>query len=149
MTGALIAGHVNRATGSRTLPDDDSFTGSADHVIGSFPRDTLSVALVATHRAGFGPQTRVFDGARDDARRQLTRAGLRVIDGVAPPSEAILIVVTAPGRTETVADLFRRLGAQSVLTAARRAEQRPSAADMPLLTPDIRLAGEETATSEA
>jgi hypothetical protein len=126
----------------------DAPFGIADHVIGEFPRDALSTALAATHRAGFGPQTRVLDGARDDTRRQLTRAGLRVIEGTPPPSDAILIVVTAPGRTSAVAELFRRLGAESVFLAARRAEQRPASARVPLLTPDIRL-GDEPAPSES
>ena len=126
----------------------DAFSGIADHVIGVFPRDALSTALAATHRAGFGPQTRVLDGARDDATRQLARAGLRVIEGAAPPSDAILIVVTAPGRTSAVTHLFQRLGAESVFLAARRAEQQPASASVPLLTPDIRL-GNEPAPSES
>ena len=54
--------------------------------------------LAATHRAGFGRRS-VFDGARGDTARQLERAGLRVLDGAAPPADAVLIVVTAPGRT--------------------------------------------------
>jgi hypothetical protein len=126
----------------------DGPSGTADHVIGVFPRDAMSAALAATHRAGFGPQTRVLDGARDDATHQLARSGLRIIEGSAPPSDAIVIVVTAPGRTSAVTNLFQRLGAETISLAARRAELRPPVASVPLLTPDIRL-GEEPAPSDA
>ena len=101
-------------------PDAPS-SPAIDHVVGTFPRTELSAALAATHRAGFGPQTRVFDGARGDTARQLERAGLRVLDGAPPATDALLIVVTAPGRTAIVAELFERLGAEAVLLAARGA----------------------------
>jgi hypothetical protein len=110
-----------------------------DHVVGTFARAELSAALAATHRAGFGPQTRVFDGARGDTTRQLERAGLRIQDGAAPPADAILIVVTAPGRTAIVAELFARLGAQSVVLAARGGEEKPAVAVPPSMQPDIRI----------
>jgi hypothetical protein len=77
----------------------ESDASAADHVIGVFARSQLSAALAATHRAGFGPQTRVLDGARGDAARQVERAGLRIVAGDAPSADAVLIVVTAPGRT--------------------------------------------------
>ncbi len=112
---------------------------NVDHVVGTFPRAELSTALAATHRAGFGPQTRVFDGARDDVGRQLERAGLRVLDGAPPPADALLIVVTAPGRTAIVAELFERLGAEAVLLAARRGDDKPAAAPLPSMQPDIRI----------
>ena len=93
----------------------------ADHVIGGFSREALSSALAATHRAGFGPQTRVIDGARGDIGRQLQRLGLRVAWDEPPAADAVLIVVNAPGRTAIVADLFSRLGAKSVVLAGRGA----------------------------
>src|SRR5215210_5628452 len=119
-----------------------------DHVVGTFPRAELSAALAATHRAGFGPQTRVFDGARGDTARQLERAGLRVLDGAAPPADAVLIVVTAPGRTAIVAQLFERLGAESVLLAARGGSEKPASAVPASMQPDIRI-GDVGAASEA
>ena len=121
----------------------------ADHVIGTFPRAELSAALASTHRAGFGPQTRVLDGARGDVARQLTRTGLEVLSGEHPAADAVLIVVTAPGRTNVVADLFARLGAESVLLAARRREQRQGAVTPAPLLPDIRIGDETEAAREA
>jgi hypothetical protein len=120
------------------LPDAAS-SATIDHVVGTFPRAELSAALAATHRAGFGPQTRVFDGARGDTTRQLERAGLRVIDGAPPPADALLIVVTAPGRTAIVAELFEQLGAEAVLLAARRGADKPAASTRAALQPDIRI----------
>lgn len=110
-----------------------------DHVIGAFPRDGLSAALAATHRAGFGPQTRVIDGARGDISKQLARAGLRVPDEDAPPGDGVLIVVTAPGRTAVVAGLFARLGAESVVLAARREGDDRSPDRSASMAPDIRI----------
>jgi hypothetical protein len=119
---------------------------TADHVIAVFPRTALSGALAATHRAGFGPQTRVLDGVRGDVSRQLERAGLAVVAGDRPAADSLLIVVTAPGRTTVVSDLFARLGAESVLLAARRGEERAEPVQPALLVPDIRL-GDETGTA--
>jgi hypothetical protein len=110
-----------------------------DHVIGTFSRAELSAALAATHRAGFGPQTRVLDGARGDTARQLERAGLRLREGVAPPAAAVLIVVTAPGRTAIVAELFSRLGAESVLLASRGGDDKPAEPAPASMQPDIRI----------
>jgi hypothetical protein len=121
---------------------------TADHVIGSFPRDALNSALASTHRAGFGPQTRVLDGVRGDAARQLERAGLRVVAGETPSADALLIVVTAPGRTGIVAELFARLGAEFVSYAARRDVSEPIQANLPLLTPDIRLGDDSGSAPE-
>jgi hypothetical protein len=120
------------------MPPDAASSSASDHVVGTFPRSELSAALAATHRAGFGPQTRVFDGARGDTTRQLERAGLRILAGAAPPADAVLIVVTAPGRTAIVAELFTRLGAESVLLAARR-DEKPAAAMPASMQPDIRI----------
>jgi len=118
---------------------DPASSAAIDHVVATFPRAELSAALAATHRAGFGPQTRVFDGARGDTARQLERAGLRILDGAAPPADAVLIVVTAPGRSATVAELFERLGAESILLAARRGDEKPVPAVPPSMQPDIRI----------
>jgi hypothetical protein len=129
------------------LPEGGS-SPAIDHVVGTFPRTELSAALAATHRAGFGPQTRVFDGARGDTARQLERAGLRVLDGATPPADALLIVVTAPGRTAIVAELFARLGAESVLLAARGGDHKPGPAIPASMQPDIRI-GDAGAAAES
>ena len=121
------------------MPSDSASSPAIDHVVGTFPRAELSAALAATHRAGFGPQTRVFDGARGDTARQLERAGLRILDGAAPAADAVLIVVTAPGRTAIVSELFERLGAESVLLAARGGDDKPVAAPAASMRPDIRI----------
>ena len=127
---------------------DAASSPAIDHVVGTFPRAELSAALAATHRAGFGPQTRVFDGARGDTARQLERAGLRVLDGAPPAADALLIVVTAPGRTAIVAELFERLGAEAVLLAARGGEDKPAAVPPAVLQPDIRI-GDAGVASES
>jgi hypothetical protein len=121
------------------MPPDPASSLAIDHVVATFPRGELSAALAATHRAGFGPQTRVFDGARGETARQLERAGLRMLDGAAPPPDAVLIVVTAPGRTAIVAELFARLGAASVLLAARGGGEKPASAVPASMQPDIRI----------
>jgi hypothetical protein len=120
----------------------------ADHVVGNFARTDLSAALASTHRAGFGPQTRVLDGARGDPARQLERAGLQLVTGESPSADSVLIVVTAPGRTSIVADLFERLGARSVQFAARRGAEARERTQAPVLLPDIRLGSEQGAGSE-
>ncbi|MGH2618500.1 MAG: hypothetical protein ACRDJC_24990 [Thermomicrobiales bacterium] len=122
---------------------------AADHVIGVFPRNKLSTALASTHRAGFGPQTRVIDGTRADVGQQLARAGLRLLDSAAPAADAVLIVVTAPGRTAIVADLFTGLGAETVLFAARIGGERPIPTRTPTMTPDIRIGNDAGAVPEA
>ena len=119
----------------------------ADHVVGVFPRESLNSALASTHRAGFGPQARVLDGARGDSTRQLERAGLQLVSGERPSADALLIVVTAPGRAAIVAELFRRLGATSVQFASRRGTEARERAEAPVLLPDIRIADEHTAES--
>jgi hypothetical protein len=121
------------------MPLDASSSPGIDHVVATFPRAELSAALAATHRAGFGPQTRVFDGARGDIARQLERAGLRILEGAVPPADAVLIVVTAPGRTAIVAQLFQRLGAVSVHMAARGGDDKPDSAVPAAMQPDIRI----------
>ena len=121
------------------MPPGAASSPAIEHVIGTFPRAELSAALAATHRAGFGPQTRVFDGARGDTGRQLERAGLRMLDGAVPPADAVLIVVTAPGRTAVVAALFERLGAESIRLDARGGEDKPAAAVPASMQPDIRI----------
>ena len=120
-----------------------------EHVIGVFARETLSSALAAAHRAGFGPQARVIDGARGDIGQQVQRLGLRVPWKEPPAPDAVLIVVNAPGRTAIVADLFSRLGAEHVELAEGRGVERPVADRVVSLTPDIRIGGEAGAEAES
>ena len=119
----------------------------ADHVIGGFVRESLSSALASTHRAGFGPQTRVIDGARGDIGQQVQRLGLRIPWERELPPDAVLIVVNAPGRTAVVADLFSRLGAELVFLAERRGAEREVADQVVSMSPDVRM--EEGAGSDA
>ena len=66
-----------------------------------------------------------------------------------PPGESLLIVVTAPGRTTIVADLFARLGAESVVFAERRAAGQPITERVVALAPDIRIGEGAGAGSDA
>ena len=114
-------------------------TTTADHVLGEFRREGLSAALAETHRAGFGPQARVIDGARGDIGQQVQRLGLRVPWQGPPAPDAVLIVVNAPGRAAIVADLFARLGADLVVLAERRGAEIAAVDSVVSLSPDIRI----------
>lgn len=109
-----------------------------DHVLGVFARERLSEALSATHRAGFGPNTRVFDGRRSSTASQLARAGLQIAAGANPGPEDLVIVVQAPGRVDRVSELFHQLGAQAV-AQARRAGAHTNGAVRSSLLPDIAI----------
>lgn len=121
-----------------------------DFVLGTFARDDLSHALSATHRAGFGPNTRVFDGNRSGIPAQLGRAGLTVASGAHPAPDDLVIVVQAPGRVDRVAELFHQLGAQGVALAHRQGARVVADEAGPLAPradlPDVRLqpAGESS-----
>lgn len=114
-----------------------------DHVLGVFVREKLSDALAATHRAGFGPYTRVFDGRRSSTGSQLARAGLEIAAGTAPAPDDLVIVVQAPGRVDRVAELFHQLGAQ-VVAQAQRAGARAHEADRSPLFPEIAISHGES-----
>ena len=116
-----------------------SIPSSVDHVLGVYARDHLGAALAAVHRSGYGPQARVFDGARGDVTQQLSRAGLRVHDASSIPAEALLIAVNAPGRAAMVAELFSELGAEAVIFASKRDDERTEMPRQALLTPDVRI----------
>lgn len=111
----------------------------ADHVIGIFARENLSGALSAVHRAGFGHHARVFDGTRQPVVEQLTRAGLRLVDGSSLAQDDLMIVVTAPGRTPIVAELFHETGAERVIFAERAVMVRAALADQ-VLPPNMESA---------
>ncbi len=121
---------------------------TVDHVIASFDRERLSGALASTHRAGFGPQTKVLDGARLDTATQLQRAGLEIRAGFQPASDAVLIVVTAPGRTSIVVELFQSLGASAVALAGRRDEMALIPRTLDAAVPDIRIGSDSATGSE-
>ena len=109
-----------------------------DHVLGVFARERLSEALSATHRAGFGPYTRVLDGARVPTDLQLSRAGLEVAAGPTPGPDDLIILVQAPGRVDRVSNLLHELGAQLV-ARVQRIHARPAAESRDPLAPDIAL----------
>ena len=115
-----------------------------DYVLGVFARERLSEALSATHRAGFGQYTRVFDGQRSSTASQLARAGLEIAAGEAPGPDDLVVVVQAPGRVDRVAEMFHQLGAQLVAQAQRKGA-RSAGIDRSPLVPDaaISLAGNE------
>ena len=96
-----------------------SLGSRADHVIGVFTREHLSGALSAVHRSGFGHHVRVFDGARHPAGAQLLRAGLRLVDAASVEPDELMVVVTAPGRTAMVAEMFYQTLAERVILAER------------------------------
>ena len=109
-----------------------------DYVVGVFARERLSEALSATHRAGFGPHTRVFDGQRSSTGLQLERAGLEIAAGAAPAPDDLVILVQAPSRVDRVAELFRQLGAQ-VVAQAQRSTSRSGEGSRASLLPEISL----------
>ena len=121
----------------------------SDHVIGGFRREVLSAALASTHRAGFGAQTRVIDGARGEIGQQVERLGLVVPWEEPPGVDTVLIVVNAPGRAVLVATLFSEIGADFVVHAEHRTATLRGADAMVSLTPDIRIGEGAGAGSDA
>lgn len=119
------------------LPEE--VNASADHVLGIFVRERLSDALAATHRAGFGPHTRVLDGNRASVDSQLQRAELTVQSGPIPSPDALVILVLAPGRISTVASMFSSLGASGVAFAGRRKPTNLATSHPAASLPDIRI----------
>ena len=120
-----------------------------DHVIAAFQREDLSAALVAIHRAGFGAYARVLDGTRANAAQQLARTGLHLLGQPNPRADAILLVVTAPGRTVAVADLFVHLGAKSIAFASRMPIAESAVPGPDPILPDVRTGGDATPSAEA
>jgi len=109
-----------------------------DHVLGVFGRERLNEALSATHRAGFGPHTRVLDGQRSSTTTQLSRAGLEIAVGPTPEPQDLVILVQAPGRVDQVAELFHQLGAQ-VVAQAQRSVARSIEVNQSPLGPEITI----------
>jgi hypothetical protein len=103
-----------------------------------FGRERLSEALSATHRAGFGPYTRVLDGERSNTASQLARAGLEIAEGLAPAPADLVILVQAPGRVDRVAEMFHQLGAQLVAQARRSVARSVEGSRSPL-EPEIHI----------
>ena len=93
---------------------------AGEAVVGVFGREGLSSALAATHRAGFGPHARVLDGVRGELAGQFRRAGLPLPADLGEiGGDAVLIVVTAPGRAAAAAETLSRAGARAVHRVAR------------------------------
>ncbi len=133
-----------------SVPASNAGSREPDHVLGVFARERLSEALSATHRAGFGPYTRVFDGKRSSTATQLTRAGLEIASGPAPGPDDLVILVQAPGRVDRVAELFHQLAAQMVARAQRSVAHSAVTSSTPLL-PEIAipLAGDDAPNAGA
>lgn len=85
-----------------------------ESVVAVVDRDRLSAALAALHGAGYGPNTRVLDGARGELAGQLARANIRITESDLNlgdrPSESAIVLVHAPGRGERVVALLRPQG---------------------------------------
>ncbi len=112
----------------------------ADTVLGVFERRRLSDALIALHRAGFGPHTRVLDSARGDLAGQLRRSALQnAIDPASLEAGLAIVVVSAPGRAALVADTLLGQGARSVQALTRRPIPRSATApgDRPDIAPEV------------
>lgn len=79
-------------------------------VVAVIDRDRLSDVLAALHGQGYGPNTRVLDGARGDLPAQLVRAGVPGSDGDLNlgdrPNQTAVVLVHAPGRGERVVALM-------------------------------------------
>lgn len=92
----------------------------ADTVIAVVERSRLTGLLTAIHRAGHGPHARVLDPARGSLAGQLERAGVMGQEGlVAQATQAVVLLIHAPGRTAVVADLLQRAGARQVVPVRR------------------------------
>ena len=103
-------------------------------VVAAFARDRLGDGLAALHRAGFGTNARVLDGARGDLLPQLTRTGLPADLYPEPPDRGTaLLLVSVPGREVAVGDLLLRAGAADVRVVSRgTTETKP---EVPPLVP--------------
>lgn len=91
----------------------------SETVVAVFAPERLSDGLARLHGQGFGPATRVLDGARGDLTGQLSRAGLPsdVLDHLRddnPGTVMCLILVNAPARSGQASDLLERAGALAV-----------------------------------
>ena len=113
---------------------------TAAAVLGMLDRERLSGVLAALHRAGFGPHTRVLDGARGDLAGQVRRASLeRALDPASLPADAVIVVVSAAGRTAAVGSLLRAHGATMVgaLTKLAAAPSDAARAALPDISPEV------------
>ena len=102
-------------------------------------RDRLNGVLAALHRAGFGPHTRVLDGARGDLAGQVRRPSLeRALDPASLPADPV-VVVSAAGRTAAVGSLLRAHGATMVGALTKRAAAPSDAAraGLPDISPEV------------
>ncbi len=103
-----------------------------DTVIAVVERNRLSGLLTAIHRAGYGHHARVLDPVRGSLAGQLERAGVIGQEGlVTQATQAVIVLIHAPGRTAAVADLLQRAGARQVVPVRRAVP----AADSPFAPP--------------
>ena len=104
-----------------------------ESVIAVVDRDRLSDMLSALHGSGYGPNTRVLDGARGDLAAQLARASVRVPESDLNLGDRLadtaIVLVHAPGRGERVVALLRPHGPRDIHLV-----NRPAAAHQPVDT---------------
>jgi hypothetical protein len=85
-----------------------------ESVVAVVDRERLSAVLASLHGSGYGPNTRVLDGARGDLAAQIARANVPVSESDLNlgdrPSESAIVLVHVPGRGERVVALLRPLG---------------------------------------
>jgi len=112
-------------------------------VVAVIDRDRLSGVLSTLHGNGYGPNTRVLDGARGDLAAQIARSGVPGPGGDLVlgerPHEAAAIFVHAPGRGARVAALLESHQPLDLQTFNRPA-QRLSAPDVTWPAPDAGAA---------
>jgi hypothetical protein len=111
-------------------------------------RDRLSGVLAALHGSGYGPNTRVLDGARGDLAAQLARVNVQVSDSDVNlgdrPAESAIVLVHAPGRGERVLALLRPQGPRDMhlinpLAAAQQTETAPVTAPTQVDDPSVHV----------
>jgi hypothetical protein len=105
-------------------------TAHGESVIAVVDRESLSGVLAVLHGSGYGPNTRVLDGARGDLAAQLARANVQVSQSDLNlgdrPSESAIVLVHAPGRGERVIALLRPQGPRDVHLLNRPAAMNQS-----------------------
>ena len=117
-----------------------------ESVVAVVDRDRLSAVLSALHGSGYGPNTRVLDGARGDLAAQLARVSVRVSESDLNlgdrPSDTAIVFVHAPGRGERVVALLRPHGPRDIHLVNRPAltvqsASSPEATSIPMDEPAI------------
>jgi hypothetical protein len=102
---------------------------SGEYVIVLVGPDHLPVALAALHRAGYGPNARVFDPARGELAGQLRRAGVAPEGLPSALGEGeVAVGVQAAGRAMAVVSTLIGAGVERVYLVARDGQWRVATA---------------------